>query len=71
MKRKEFNDLKGKSVEDLKKLLAVKKLEYLKAKAKLAQGSEKNLKEGKNLRLFIARISTLMTEKQFIEKEIK
>ena len=69
MKTKEFKDLKAKKMEDLVKLVIAKKLEHAKAKAKMAQGNEKNLKVAKNLRLDIARISTLITEKGFIEKE--
>ncbi|MDP1710129.1 MAG: 50S ribosomal protein L29 [bacterium] len=69
MKRKEFNDLKGKKIEDLVKFLKAKKLEHVKVKAKMAQGGEKNLKVAKNLRLEIARIATLITEKEIIEKE--
>ena len=68
MKTKEFKDLKAKKVEDLEKLVIAKKLEHAKVKAKMAQGGEKNLKVAKNLRLDIARISTLISEKQFIEK---
>lgn len=71
MKTKEFNDLKGKKVEDLVKLVETKKLEHAIVCAKMAQGNEKNLKVAKNLRLDIARIATLITEKSFVETEIK
>lgn len=71
MKRKEFNELKTKKVEDLKKMFTAKKLEHAKLKAKIVSGGEKNLKVAKNLRLFIARIATLITEKEFVEKETK
>lgn len=71
MKTKEFNDLKGKKVEDLVKLVETKKLEHAIVRAKMAQGNEKNLKVAKNLRLDIARIATLITEKSFVETEIK
>ena len=66
MKTKEFKDLKGKKMEDLVKLVEAKKLEHAIVRAKMAQGNEKNLKLAKNLRLDIARIATLITEKSFI-----
>ena len=68
MKTKEFKDLKAKKIEELVKIVVAKKLEHALVKAKMAQGGEKNLKLAKNLRLDIARISTLITEKEFVEK---
>jgi len=67
MKRKEFNDLRGKEIKDLKKLVADKKLEAEKAKMKIFAGKEKNLKVKKNLSQEIAKILTLVREKEIIE----
>lgn len=68
MKIKDFRDLKIKKIEDLRKLLGAKQLENLKARAKIVSGGQSNLKEGKNLRRDIARISTLVREKEIMEE---
>lgn len=67
MKKKEFNDLRGKDIKDLKKLVVDKKLESEKAKMKIFGGKEKNLKLKKNLSSEIAKILTLIREKEIIE----
>jgi len=51
----------------LKKLVADKKLEAEKAKMKIFAGKEKNLKVKKNLSQEIAKILTLVREKEIIE----
>jgi ribosomal protein L29 len=61
MKRKELIELRGKSSEDLLKLVAQKKLEARKANVK----SEKGLK---GLRRTIAQILTIIGEKKIEEK---
>lgn len=67
MKKKEFNDLRGKDIKDLRKLVMDKKLESEKAKMKILSGKEKNFKVKKNLSSEIAKILTLIREKEIIE----
>ena len=67
MKRKEFNDLRGKNIQELGKIALEKKLEAEKAKMKMLGGKEKNLKVRKNLAKEIAKILTLVREKEIIE----
>ena len=69
MKKKDLTSLKSKSIEELKKLVAEKKLASETAQLKVIAGQEKNLKARKNLRIEIARILTLITEKGIVEKE--
>ncbi len=68
MKRKELDDLRGKKAQDLKKIALGKKLEIEKARMKIIGGKEKNLKVRKNLAREIAKILTLIREKEIIEK---
>lgn len=67
MKRKEFNDLREKNIQELEKIALEKKLEAEKAKMKMLGGKEKNLKVRKNLAKEIAKILTLVREKEIIE----
>lgn len=67
MKRKEFNELKNKKIEDLNKMVVSKKLEAEKAAMKIVGGKEKNIKLERNLRTEIAKILTLVREKEIIE----
>ncbi len=67
MKRKEFNDLRKKNIQELEKIALEKKLEAEKAKMKMLGGKEKNLKVRKNLAKEIAKILTLVREKEIIE----
>jgi len=66
MKRKEFNELKGKEIKDLFKLAVGKKLEAKKAKLSIISGKEKNLKTYRNLRREIAQVQTVIREKEII-----
>ncbi|KKQ92053.1 MAG: coiled-coil [Microgenomates group bacterium GW2011_GWC1_39_7b] len=68
MKRKEFTNLKNKTLEDLTKLVREKKEESLKKKMNGVSGKDKNLKSYRNLRREIAQILTLIKEKQIIDK---
>ena len=68
MKRKDYNELKGKTIEDLVKLAGDKKNESVKEKMKILGGKEKNLKVHRNLRAEVAKILTLAREKQILEK---
>lgn len=67
MKRKEFNDIKGKPIKDLTKMLGEKKLEARKVKMNLLAGKEKNLKVYRNIRREVAQIMTVIREKEIIE----
>ena len=68
MKRKDFTDLKTKSVSDLKKIVFDKKAEEMKARMSVGTGKEKNLKKAGNLRREIAKIQTLVREKEILAK---
>lgn len=67
MKRKELNELRGKNIKDLNKIALEKRLESEKARMKMFGGKEKNLKVGRNLAREIAKILTLIREKEIIE----
>jgi ribosomal protein L29 len=68
MKRKDFNEMKSKTIKELMKLVSEKKLEAAKKKMEAASGKEKNFKSFRNLRREIAKILTLIREKEILEK---
>ena len=68
MKTKEFKDLKNKDAKALIKLLAEKKVAISKGEAEMYAGREKNLKVVRNLRREVAKILTLIKEKEIMEK---
>lgn len=68
MKRKDYTDLKSKTVKDLIKMASEKKNEAIKKKMQILGGKEKNLKVYRNLRIEIAKILTLIKEKEILEK---
>ena len=68
MKRKDYIDLKGKTITELTKMISVKKTEAIKKKMQILAGKEKNLKLYRNLRTEIAKILTLVREKEILEK---
>ncbi len=63
MKKKELNQLKEKSPEELKELLAKAKLEALKMKMEQLRGKVKNVHTYLIKRKEIAKITTLINEK--------
>lgn len=71
MKRKEFTELRGKTVKELLKMAAVKKTEAIKKKMQIMGGKEKNLKLYRQIRLEVAKILTLAREKEILEKLTK
>ena len=71
MKKKDFNELKGKEVSDLLKMVKAKKSELAKLGPKVVSGEEKNLKKAANLRKEVAQILTLVREKKILKKEEK
>lgn len=70
MKTKEFKDLRNKEVKDLTKMLNEKRNSLRKIVLEIKTGSEKNIKKGNNIRKEIAKILTLIKEKNIIN-EIK
>lgn len=60
--------MKIKEIKELKSLISKKKLELIKNQAKMLSGKEKGLKKNWMLKKEIAQISTLIKEKQFLEK---
>jgi len=68
MKRKDYQDLKGKTVKELLKMASVKKAESLKKKMQILGGKEKNLKLYRQIRTEVAKILTLAREKEIIAK---
>jgi len=69
MKKKDFESLKEKNISDLKKTVFDKKKEISLLFAKTKAGQEKNTSKMRNIKREIARILTLITEKEIIEKE--
>lgn len=63
MKKKEFNQFKEKSVEELKVVLGNLETEAMKAKLEIAQGKMKNVHTFLTKRKDIAKINTLISEK--------
>lgn len=68
MKRKDYMDLKGKTIKELVKLVSDKKTDAIKKKMQILAGREKNLKVYRNYRSDIAKILTLIREKEILEK---
>ena len=68
MKRKDYIDLKGKTIAELTKMASLKKTESVKKKMRILGGKEKNLKMHRNLRAEVAKILTLIREKEILEK---
>jgi ribosomal protein L29 len=68
MKRKDYQELKGKTVKELLKMAATKQGEAIKKKMQIMGGKEKNLKLYRQIRLEVAKILTLAREKDIIEK---
>ena len=68
MKRKDYTDLKGKTIAELTKLASTKGTDAVKKKMQILGGKEKNLKVYRNIRSEIAKILTLIREKEILEK---
>ena len=69
MKRNELFKLRGKVKEELKDLVEIKKLEFLKVEANIKAKREKNLKRAKILRHELSQILTILREKELMEKD--
>lgn len=61
--------MKTKSIDELEKLVISKKAEMDKVALRIGSEKEKNVKKIKNLKLEIAKIMTLITEKNILQKE--
>jgi ribosomal protein L29 len=68
MKRKDFTGLRGKTIKELQKLAYEKKTEAIKKKMDIMGGKEKNIKLYRNLMTEVAKILTLVREKEIVEK---
>ena len=68
MKKKELISLRTKTAKELAKIVYEKQTEGTKKKMEIMGGKEKNLKAHKNLSREIAKILTLIREKEIIEK---
>ncbi len=71
MKKKDYVSLRGKKADELKKSVREKKNELAGIAGKVKTGEEKNLKKMHNLRLEIARLLTIIREKELVEQEAK
>jgi len=69
MKKKNIGDLKLKKTDELKKLVSEKKKELLLFTSELVLQKEKNVKKGMLIRKEIAKILTLLRERDIIDKE--
>lgn len=68
MKRKDLAGFKNSDIKSLRKVVFDKKAEASKIKMDVAAGKEKNLKVYGNLRKDVAKLLTLIKEKEILEK---
>jgi ribosomal protein L29 len=68
MKTKEFKDLRAKDIKALQKMAHEKRVEIMKKNMMVMGGREKNVKLVGILRRELAKILTLVREKEIIEK---
>jgi len=71
MKKKDIETLRGKEVAEIKKALAGKRADLIKAQVEMYGGKEKNLKKVKNLRREVAQMLTIIKEREILERESK
>lgn len=71
MKKKDIETLRGKEVAEIKKALAGKRADLIKAQVEMYGGKEKNLKKAKNLRREVAQMLTIIKEREILERESK
>ena len=69
MKKKELNELRGKTLDEIKEMVEGKRLELLKAKTEEKASKEKNLKKAWRLRHNLSQTLTILREKEIVEKE--
>jgi len=68
MKKKDYIDLKGKTIKELTKMASDKKMEAIKKKMEILGGREKNLKLHRQIRAEVAKILTLIREKEIVDQ---
>ena len=68
MKKKDFNLLRSKDIQELKKMALEKKKEAILAFASMKSGKEKNFKKSYSIRKEVARILTLIKEKEILRR---
>jgi ribosomal protein L29 len=68
MKRKDYTDLKEKTIKELVKMASAKKAEAIKKKMEILGGKEKNIKLHRQIRAEVAKILALVREKEILEK---
>lgn len=71
MKKKDFVALRAKKTGELKDNIRERKNELIQTMGKIKAGEEKNLKKPHNLRLEIARMLSMVREKEILEKETR
>ena len=71
MKKKDIRDLRLKSPKELMKMVAEKKKELAAFTSGVVLQKEKNVKKGKLARKEIARILTLLREKEILDGSVK
>ena len=71
MKKKDIETLRGKEVAEIKKALAGKRADLIKAQVEMYGGKEKNLKKARNLRREVAQMLTIIKEREILERESK
>lgn len=64
MRKKELNQIRTKSKEELEKLLGEKKKELANLTAEMSSGKHKNVRARKSLRRDIAQLKTVLIEKE-------
>lgn len=64
MKKKDLKELKTRTVEELKKALIDIRVEIIKLQIELSRGTNKNLNSARNKKKDLARILTIMKEKE-------
>lgn len=67
MKRKDLTALRAKTIKELERLVYEKKTEATKKKMEILGGKDKNLKASRILMTEVAKILTLVKEKEIIE----
>jgi ribosomal protein L29 len=70
MKKKDITELRTKEIAELTKSVLAKKLELSTIVAKMRVSEESNVKKGSNLRDEIAKILTIIREKELLDQTV-
>lgn len=68
MKRKEINDLKGKTADELKKLVNETRILIVKSRMEIKTAKLKNVRIVKNKRADLARMLTFIKQKELLKE---